>query len=173
MRGEMEKTKKPALLAVCRVLNESHTPYAIIGGVALQVHHPDPRTTIDVDIAVVDRNAIPTKALLAAGFRQTGSFEHSDNWAAPDGTAVQFTDDSALAAPIASAESMVLDGVALRVIRMVDLLHEKIRSGTDAARRKSKRLQDLSDAQALIETRPDLARELTAEERVTLDQLLT
>jgi hypothetical protein len=171
MRGEMEKTKKPALLAVCRVLNESRTSYAIIGGVALQVHHPDPRTTIDIDIAVLDRAAIPRAALTAAGFSQTGSFEHSDNWTAPDGTAIQFTDDHALAAAIASADVTPLDGVTLRVMRMLDLLHEKIRSGTDPARRRTKRIQDLLDAQTLIDAKPDLATHLSDEERAALDRL--
>jgi len=173
MRGEMEKSKKPALLAVCRVLNETGTAYAIIGGVALQVHHPDPRTTIDIDIAVLDRNAIPRDALTTAGFSERGSFEHSENWTAPDGTAVQFSDDRALASAIVLAEAVPLDGVTLRVMRMLDLLHEKIRSGTDQSQLKSKRLQDLCDAMALIETYPDVERLLSGSERAVLDQLPT
>src|SRR5436305_7491213 len=38
MRTGMEQSKKPALLAVGRVLFEAGTPYALIGGLALQVH---------------------------------------------------------------------------------------------------------------------------------------
>ncbi|HVG24417.1 MAG TPA: hypothetical protein VND45_09710 [Thermoanaerobaculia bacterium] len=38
VRGEMETSKKPALASLARVLQESGVPYAIIGGVALQVH---------------------------------------------------------------------------------------------------------------------------------------
>src|SRR5258705_8347196 len=103
LRGEMEKTKKPTLLTLARVLDETKTPYAIIGGVALQAHHPDPRTTLDIDVAVLSREAIPRDALMNAGFRAGGSFEHSENWFGADGTPVQFTDDPALADAVSSA----------------------------------------------------------------------
>src|SRR5215213_9848012 len=88
LRGEMETTKKPALLTVARVLNASGIPYAIIGGIAVQIHHPEPRTTLDIDVAVLSRDAIPRDALIAAGFRGVASFEHSQNWTAEDGTLV-------------------------------------------------------------------------------------
>ena len=53
LRGEMERTKRPALLALARVFAEAEAPYAIIGGVALQVHQAEPRTTLDIAIAVI------------------------------------------------------------------------------------------------------------------------
>jgi len=48
LRGEMDTTKKPALLTLGRILCESRIPYAIIGGggIAVQIHHPEPRTTL-------------------------------------------------------------------------------------------------------------------------------
>src|SRR5258706_9406029 len=73
LRGEMETTKKPTLLILGRLLETSGTLYAIIGGVAVQIHHPDPRTTIDVGLAVLSRRAIPRDALLAAGFQEVAS----------------------------------------------------------------------------------------------------
>lgn len=167
----METTKKPALLALARALQSADVPYAIIGGVAVQVHHPDPRTTLDIDVAVASRDAIPHDALVAAGFRHTGSFEHSENWIAEDGTPVQFTDDPHLASVVPSAEEIALEGVTLRVIRAVDLLHEKLRAGSDPARRRSKRLQDLGDAQALLEAHPDLRESLAPEEVAVLDRM--
>jgi hypothetical protein len=84
---------------------------------------------------------------------------------------VQFTADPALAAALTRAEKVPLDDVSLRVIARVDLLHEKLRAAADPARRRSKRLQDLADAHALLETTPALAQELNAAERVILDQL--
>ena len=68
-------------------------------------------------------------------------------------------------------DSVQLDDVTLRVIRVVDLLHEKLRAGSDPARRRSKRLQDLADAASLLEAHPVLEGELTTGERATLDQL--
>ena len=160
LRGEMETTKKPTLLTLGRLLDESRIPYAIIGGIAVQIHHPDPRTTLDIGLAVLSRSAIPGEALVAAGFRRTGSFEHSENWVAMDGTPVQFTDDPMLAGAVSSAGEVFVDDIRLRVIQVVDLLHEKIRAASDPARRRSKRLQDLADAEALIETNPELAQQL-------------
>ena len=171
LRGEMETTKKPTLLTLGRLLSESRIPYAIIGGIAVQIHHPEPRTTLDIDLAVLSRTTIPSEALIAAGFRLVGSFEHSQNWIAPDGTPVQFTDDPMLAGAVSSAGEIALDDVTLRVIEPVDLLHEKIRAGSDPARRRSKRLQDLADAQALLETHPELAQHLRSDEQEVLDRL--
>jgi hypothetical protein len=171
LRGEMDQSKRPALLALGRILANERIPYAIIGGLALQVHQREPRTTLDIDVAVLDRAAIPRDVLQAAGFQFGEAFEHSENWAAADGTPVQFTDDPALARAITAADEIVLEDVSLRVIRVQDLLHEKLRAGSDPARRRSKRLQDLADVQSLLEQDPGLMQELTPEERSLLAAL--
>ncbi len=169
LRGEMERTKRPALLALARVFAEAEVPYAIIGGVALQVHLADPRTT--TDIAVAAYGQFPRVQLEAVGFTWTGRFSHSENWLGPEETPVQFTDDPALAEAVKRAEEIKLEGERLRVIRRADLLHEKLRAASDPARRRSKRLQDLADTQALLEATPTLAQELSAEEQALLDRL--
>jgi hypothetical protein len=64
-----------------------------------------------------------------------------------------------------------LDGVRLRILGRSDLLHEKLRAGSDPARRRSKRLQDLIDAQGLLEEAPKLAEELTEQEGAVLSEL--
>lgn len=171
LRGEMERTKRPTLLALARVFAEVQVPYAIIGGVALQVHQAEPRTTLDIDVAVAAYSQIPRAELEEAGFTYTGRFSHSENWIGPEGTPVQFTDDAMLAEAVKRAEEIELEDVRLRVIGLVDLLHEKLRAASDPARRRSKRIQDLADAQAILESAPALAQELTADERALLDQL--
>lgn len=167
----MDQTKRPALLALCRVLADEHVPYAIIGGLALQVHQREPRTTLDIDLAVLRRETIPRDALRAAGFQFGAVFEHSENWVAADGTPVQFSDDRALAEAVRAADEILLEGVTLRVIRVKDLLHVKLRAGSDPARRRSKRLQDLADIHSLLEEDPNLIHELTAEERALIEKL--
>jgi hypothetical protein len=167
----MERTKRPALLALVRIFTEAQVPYAIIRGVALQVHQAEPRTTLDIDVAVAASGQIPRTQLEAESFTWTGGFSHSKNWRGPEGTPVQFTDDPALAEAITRAEEIELESIRLRVISHVDLLHEKLRSASDPTRRRSKRLQYLADAQALIESTPALVQELTAEERILLDRL--
>jgi predicted nucleotidyltransferase len=171
LRGETESTKRPALVALARVLADTATPYAIIGGVALQIQQAEPRTTLDIDLAVSSFDVIPREALGAAGFSLGGRFAHSENWVGPEGVPVQFTDDPALGPALERADEIDLEGVRLRVISRADLLHEKLRAGSDPARRRSKRLQDLADAQALIEETPELRSELSDVERAILDSL--
>jgi hypothetical protein len=171
LRGEMERTKRPALLALARVFAEADMPYAIIGGIALQVHQAEPRTTLDIDVAVAAYSLFPRTQLEAAGFTCTGRFSHSENWIGPEGTPVQFTDDPELTEAITRAEEVELEDMRLRVIGRTDLLHAKLRAAADLARRRSKRLQDLADAQALLESTPPLEQELSPEERALLDRL--
>lgn len=97
LRDEIERTKCPALLALARVFAAAQVPYAIIDGVALQVHQTEPRTTLDIDVAVTVSAQLPRAQLEAAGFTWTVQFSHSENWVGPDGTPVQFTADPALA----------------------------------------------------------------------------
>lgn len=166
----METSKKPDLVALARILDAARAPYAIIGGVALQIHQSEPRTTLDVDIAVLKRTDLPVDALEGAGFVRTGSFEHSENWRGPGGTPVQFADDPAFSDAIRRAITSEVDGATLRVLAPIDLVRAKLRAARDVARRRSKRLQDRADALALVEERPELLTTLTDEERAELEQ---
>ena len=170
LRGQMERTKEPDLALLARILGKE-TEYAVIGGVALQAHEREPRTTLDIDVAVIDLERLPREDMKAAGFAETGRYAHSDNWVGPEGTPVQFTDDPAIADAVSRAEWLHVGALELRVLGVADLLHEKIRAGSDPARRRSKRLQDLADAQSLIEQRPELEDVLTPSEKAVLDSL--
>jgi hypothetical protein len=171
LRGEMDTSKRPALMILARVLGDTDTPYADIGGVALQIHQAEPRTTLDIDLAVPGFESIPRDELYVAGFSLTGRFTHSENWVGPEGVPVQFTDDPALGPAVERAIEIELGDVRLRVIGRVDLLHEKLRAGSDPARRRSKRLQDLADVQSLLEETPGLRSELSEAERAILAAL--
>lgn len=167
----MDATKKPALMTVARVLAEQRTPYAIIEGLALQTHHPDPRTTLDIDVAVLTRNQIPRTELERQGLRHHQTFDRSENWRAGDRTPIRFTDSPELRPAIESATEIRLEGVAIRVMSAVELLRAKIRAASDDARRKSKRLQDSSDIQALLENDASLLQSLSESERRSLETL--
>ena len=171
LRDGVDRSKEPDLSLLATVLHRERTPYAVIGGIALQVHQQEPRTTLDIDVAVVRLGELPRMALLEAGFRESGRYAHSQNWVGPEGTPIQFTEDPALASAVPRAVEVPLGSLVLRVLAKRDLLHEKLRAGDDPARRRSKRLQDLADAQALLEQDPALASELTAAERALLDRL--
>lgn len=160
LRGEMTADKRTSLLALARVMDESGVPWAIIGGVALQIRQDEPRTTLDIDVALLDRSQIPRARLEGAGFRRTGSFEHSENWEGPDSTPLQFADDDWMSSAVIEAEPVPFEGVALRVATSLGLLRLKLRAGGDPARRRSKRLRYMADALALVEQDPSLVEHL-------------
>ena len=170
LRGEMESSKRPALVTVARALTDAGVPYAIIGGIAVQVHTQEPRTTLDIDIAVHRRDSLPAQAFLAQGLVPSGEHPHSSNWQSADGTPIQFTDDPALGPAIARAIEVPLDSITLHVLAKPDLLREKLRAGGDPAWRRSKRLHDLADAERLLEEDATLEALLTAQERLLLSR---
>jgi hypothetical protein len=161
--GLMEgDSKERPLRLMAEVLERAGVPYALIGGVAVQLHTVEPRSTLDIDVAVPRFDDVPRGALLEAGFEYTGRHAHSDNWRAPgDGplatrVAVQFSaEDVGIAEAVAHARSIVLDeGVRLRVATAEDLIVLKL-------------------AAALLEQHPQLrSPQLAASVRAIRDQIL-
>ena len=123
-------SKEGPLRLVAQLLEREGVPYALIGGVAVQLHTEEPRSTLDIDLAVPTYADIPRQALLAAGFEHTGRHEHNDNWRAPGSgalkqrIAVQFSaDDEGIADAVKHASVVDLaGGVRLRVASVADVL---------------------------------------------------
>jgi len=157
-------SKESALRLVAQLLEREHVPYALIGGVAVQLHTEEPRSTLDIDLAVPTYGDVPREALLEAGFEHTGRHDHSDNWRAPgpgplkQRTAVQFSaEDEGIADAVAHASSVDLDGgVQLRVATVADLIVLKLVAAAEPRRRPSKREHDVADILALLEEHPEL-----------------
>jgi predicted nucleotidyltransferase len=157
-------TKEQPLRAVIAVLEASGTAYAVIGGIAVQLHSREPRTTLDVDLAVLRFADIPRDALAEAGFTHEGRHAHSDNWRAPgtaprsQRTAIQFSaEDVGIDAAIARARPVDAGGYVLRVAGPADLVVLKLAAAEEATRRPSKRRQDLLDVVTLAEEYADAA----------------
>lgn len=165
LRGRMPTSKERSLIGLARVLAAAPTPYAVIGGIAVQIWSEEPRTTLDIDLAVLSYDALPRDAMVRAGFALTGRFAHSENWTGPDGTPIQFSDDPEFADAIARAAAHPLGDTVLRVAPVAEVIRAKLRAARDTARRRSKRLMDSADALALAEGHPDVVAELTPEER--------
>ena len=157
-------TKEQPLRLVAELLNRAGVSYALIGGVAVQIRTTEPRTTLDIDVAVPRFDDVPRAALLAAGFDHTCRHEHSDNWRAPAAgpgslrTAVQFSaEDVGIADAVANAELTELaDGLRMRVATSADLVVLKLAAAAEPSRRPSKRQYDLADVAALMEEHPEL-----------------
>lgn len=164
--GTPQQDKESAILDVARIFEAAGVPYAIMGGVAVQIHTEEPRTTLDLDIALKSKADIPIKALKVAGFKHEGAFEFSDNWRAPgplpraQRTAVQFSADALTSEAVDRAESVTLGGVAITVVSPRDLIILKLAAALEPRRRKSKRIMDYGDIVRLLEEHPDLEKEL-------------
>lgn len=173
LKGDAVVTSKDvAFRELFRVLEESGLEYALIGGVAMQLWQGEPRTTLDIDVAVRSYESVPRAALAASGFRLLARHPHSENWMGPGETPVQFSDDPAVRALIESAAVKSFEGGQVRIASPSALVKEKLRAASDPARRESKRFQDLADAKALAEEHPEVAQHLTPAERAFLGRTL-
>ena len=157
-------TKEQPLRAVVAVLEAPKTPYAVIGGVAMQLHSREPRTTLDIHLAVQRFADIPRESLTAAGFVHEGRHRHRDNWRAPGAgpraqrTAVQFSaEDIGIDQAVARARVVDAGGFQLRLAAPADLLVLKLAAAEEPSRRPSKRRQDLLDIVTLSEHFPHAA----------------
>jgi hypothetical protein len=155
-------SKEGPLKLIAQLLEREGVRYALIGGVAVQMHTAEPRSTLDIDLAVARYADIPRAALLAAGFEHTGRHDHSDNWRAPgpgplkQRTAVQFSaEDIGIAEAVEHANTVELDdSVKLRLATVADLIVLKLAAAAEPKRRPSKREHDMADVLALLEEHP-------------------
>jgi hypothetical protein len=170
-------TKEGPLRQVVSVLEAAHTRYALIGGLAIQLHSEEPRTTLDIDLAVTTFAEIPVDALELAGFEHEGRFDHSDNWRAPGSaarkqrTAIQFSaEDVGIASAVDHARTVEVDGMTLRLARPTDLVVLKLAAAEEPSRRAKKRRQDFVDILTLVEEHPEAGSAVPDLER-RLEQL--
>ena len=173
VNGAETVTKKDlAVRGLVRILDQSGVRYAVIGGIDVHLWQSDPRTTLGVSVAVVSYDDVPHAALEAAGFRLRERHEHAENWIGPGGTPVQFTAGPEFAGVIANAVLQSICDEEFRIASALELVHAKLRAASDAARKRTKRLRDLADAEALLETDPSLHDQLSDEERLQLSRAL-
>jgi hypothetical protein len=167
-------TKEKPLREVIAVVDAMATAYAVIGGIAMQLHSAEPRTTLDIDLAVRSFAEVPRDALAKAGFLHDGRHAHIDNWRAPGTgprahrTPVQFSaEDVGIDQAIARAQVVDAGGFQLRVAAPVDLVVLKLAAAEEPRRRQTKRLQDLTDIVVLSREFPEVAPALPGlQERV-------
>ena len=57
-------SKEHPLRLVAQLLERESVPYALIGGVAVQLHSEEPRSTLDIDVAIPTYAQVPRTALL-------------------------------------------------------------------------------------------------------------
>ena len=162
LMGAPQRDKASAILDVARVFERASVPYAIMGGVAVQIHTREPRTTLDLDIALITKDDIPVEALKDAGFQHEGSFRFSDNWRAPgpgprrERTSVQFSADDLTAEAVAHAGIITLEGVKVSVVAPKELVALKVAVAMEPRRCQTRRIVDYADIRRLLEEHPEL-----------------
>jgi hypothetical protein len=157
-------SKEGPLRLIADLLERERVPYALIGGVAVQLHTAEPRSTLDIDLAVPTYAHVPAQALRQAGFEHTGRHAHSDNWRAPgtgpltQRTAVQFSaEDAGIADAVERADLVELGGgLRLRLATVADLIALKLLAAEEPKQGASKREHDVADVLALLEDHPGL-----------------
>jgi len=138
------------------VLSTTKTPYAMIGGVAVQLYVEEPRFTSDVDLAIASFDDVPIEALQDAGFKHTGTYEHSINWKGPGGTIVQFSSEPWFSDLVSDAQRIQTKRGELSVADLPDLFLSKLKAAEEPRRRPSKRMTDLIDLRTMLDEHPNL-----------------
>src|SRR5687767_5840593 len=69
-------SKEGPLRLLAELLEREGVPHALIGGVAVQIHTKEPRSTLDIHLAVPRYADVPRPALLDAGFEHAGRHDH-------------------------------------------------------------------------------------------------
>jgi len=149
--------KVAALLDAAAVLASLGCGYALIGGVAVGIHSGVPRATLDTDFAIPsgpDHKRL-IDAMVAAGFKCVGEFEHSINFRHSNSEPVQIAFDPGFDAMIARAETIEVRDREVSIVRKDDLVAMKGRAAADPTRRKSKSLRDQADIELLRGDTPD------------------
>ncbi len=150
-------------------LERAELPWCAIGGVAVNHWAKEPMVTRDVDFVVaVDQIERAVQVLTDAGFAAE-KYEWSVNFTSKSQLSMQLsTEDFYQEFPSRSVPADV-HGILLRVASLEDTLAGKIKAWSDAKRRPSKHIKDLSDIARLVEAHPHLRTTLPEKVRKALE----
>jgi hypothetical protein len=93
--------------------------------------------------------------LNAAGFKSQ-RFEWSINFMGQSAVSLQLSTEECYLDFARRGVAADVHGILMRVASLQDTLHGKVRAWSDATRRQSKRLKDLTDIARLVESHPEL-----------------
>jgi len=155
--------KEKVLKRLVAVLERTSTPYAVIGGVAVQIYTQRPRATLDLDIALDSYQDLPRADLKEAGFVFEKEFPRTENWrdrlsALPKAgrVVVQFTAVDLAPMAVDHARREQVGDMELQLVTMPDLILLKLAAAEESTRRPSKKSQDITDVLSLLEEHPEL-----------------
>lgn len=168
--NSLAKGKLDIIQVLLDMLDETHSRYCLIGGLAVNAY-VEPVVSLDLDIvaAVEDVDAICSKALeLGLGVER---FEHSVNISSKNSDLrIQIQTDPRYQEFIARAETREVLGYRMKVASRGDVLQGKVWAYMDIERRRSKRQKDLADILRIVEAFPELSATLPEKLKEELDK---
>jgi hypothetical protein len=152
--------KTDILQMFLRILEETKSPYCIIGGLGVNAY-VEPVVSLDLDIVVAMEDIEEVcKAAKHKGLR-VEKFERSVNLTSPKSDLrVQLQTDERYQEFISRSRTKRVLGYRMKVATMEDVLQGKVWAYLDEERRKSKRQKDLADIMRLVEAYPELERRI-------------
>lgn len=152
------------------LLKQTDSEYCIIGGLAVNAYS-DPVVSLDLDLVVVADRIESLRAAAEAEKMKVETFEHSVNLSAKDSDLrIQIQTDPRYQEFLSRAQRRNVLGHEMSVASLQDVLRGKGWAYSDETRRRSKRQKDLADILRLVETYPELARELPPNIAVELEE---
>jgi hypothetical protein len=138
------------------ILRESKTPYAVIGGLAVNAY-VEPVVSLDLDVVIVTQKIDEICRKVEQKGLKIEKFPHSINLTSSGSDLrIQIQLDKRYQDFPSRAEKKTILGYEILVARKEDIVQGKLWAYQDKTRRKSKRQKDLADIIRLIESYPEL-----------------
>lgn len=142
------------------VFEREDIAWCAIGGVAVNHWASEPMVTQDLDFVVAaDAIERAVTALEQAGLRAE-RFEWSVNFKGRSKLSMQLSTEEFYRDFPSRAVAADVHGMLLRVASLDDTLRGKIKAWSEAGRRQSKQMKDLTDIARLTEAHPELWQQL-------------
>jgi hypothetical protein len=161
VRDDLQQDKRQALLAVTRMFDEFAVPYAVTGGVALQLYSTEIRFTVDLDF-VSDRKDFKV-IVEAQPWSRYGLELVFDRHRfikllhTASNVEIDINLDTRFLALLESPVTEQVDGHPIRFVSLAALAVAKLRTQrADWPRNEDKRLQDRVDLRRVLRAHPEI-----------------
>ncbi|MEW6742684.1 MAG: hypothetical protein AB1486_07980 [Planctomycetota bacterium] len=162
MREDLQQDKRSALLAVARMFDDFRVPYAVTGGVALQLYSSEIRYTVDLDVVTSRREFEPIREAqpwdrygleLVLDRRRYMKLRHPAS-----NVDIDLNLDTRFLPLLEGITVEHVEGMPVRFVSLTNLAVAKLRTQrSDWPRTEEKRLQDRVDLMRLLRANPHVA----------------
>ncbi len=165
VRKDLQQDKRQALLAVTRMFDDFGVPYAVTGGVALQLYSTEIRYTVDLDFVSSRRDfRVIVEAQPWSRYGLELVFDRRRYIKLRHGASnvdIDINLDTRFLPLLESRVVEQVEGHAIRFVSLVSLAVAKLRTQrTDWPRNADKRLQDRVDLMRVLGAHPEIVDDL-------------